>query len=149
MFVGLVASSVDVRRLHQSTLCNIFARESDEALVGCFLLFGSTLSRAGPSNKASNLCLQQSTIIVSNNGGAYPWRRRFNLADLDSAPPKEVLSLELTALRIVPLIAPSKSSWTAGGMGVVAPISATAWASGGQGPLISGQGRGIGVLRSY
>ena len=82
---------------------------------------------------------------MADDGGAYPRRSRFNLADLDSTPPVEVLSLGLVSLTIVPSITPSASSWTAGGMGVVAPISAAAWASRGQHSLLSGWG---GVLVS-
>ena len=77
---------------------------------------------------------------MSEDGGAYPWRSRFNLANLDSPPPEDVLSLELASLTIVPSIDPSASSWTAGGMGVVAPISAAARVSRGQRSLLSGRG---------
>ena len=77
---------------------------------------------------------------MADDGEAYPRRRRFNLADLDSTPPVEVLSLGLTALTIVPSIDPSASSWTAVGMSGVAPISAVARAS--RGPRASLSGRG-------
>ena len=53
---------------------------------------------------------------MADDGGAYPWRSRFNLADLDSTLPLEVLSLGLALLTIFPLIDPSTSSWTAGGI---------------------------------
>ena len=80
---------------------------------------------------------------MADDGGAYPWRSRFNLADLDSTLPLEVLSLGLALLTIFPLIDPSTSSWTAGGMSGVAPISAGRRASRGQ------PGGGIGVLWPY
>ena len=68
--------------------------------------------------------LSAPTTIMADYGGAYPRRSLFNLADLDSTPPVEELSLGLSSLTIVPSIDPSASSWTAGGMGGVAPISA-------------------------
>ena len=86
---------------------------------------------------------------MSGNGEAYPWRRRFNLADLDLTPPEDVLALELMALSIVPSITPDKSSWTAGGLSAVAPISAAAWVARGLRSLFSVWGGGTGVLRSY
>ena len=86
---------------------------------------------------------------MSGNGEAYPWRRRFNLADLDLTPPENVLALELMALSIVPSITPDKSSWTAGGLRMVALISAAARVAHGLCPSFSGQGGGIGVLWSY
>ena len=78
---------------------------------------------------------------------AYPRRSRFNLANLDSTPPVEVLSVGLASLTIVPSIDPSASSWTAGGMSGVAPISAIAWASRGQCSSLSGRG-GVSVSSS-
>ena len=86
---------------------------------------------------------------MSGDDEAYPWRRWFNLADLDSTPPEDVLSLGLMALTIIPSIAPDESSWTAGGLSVVAPISAAAWVARGLRPSFRGRGGGIGVLRSY
>ena len=93
--------------------------------------------------------LSAPTTIMADYGGAYPRRSLFNLADLDSTPPVEELSLGLSSLTIVPSIDPSASSWTAGGMGGVAPISAATWASRGQRSCLSGRGGGIGVLQSY
>ena len=61
---------------------------------------------------------------MADDVGAYPRRSQFNLSDLDSTPPVEVLSLGLASLTIVPSVDPSVSSWTAGGMSDVAPISA-------------------------
>ena len=87
---------------------------------------------------------------MSGDGEAYPWCRWFNLADLDSTPPEDVLSLGLTELTIIPSIAPDESSWTAGGLSAVAPISAAARVARGLRPSSSGQGGGgISVLRSY
>ena len=77
---------------------------------------------------------------MSGNGEAYPWRRRFNLADLDSTLPEDVLSLGLTALTIIPSIAPDESSWTAGGLSAVAPISAVARVAHCLRPSSSGRG---------
>ena len=77
---------------------------------------------------------------MSGDGEAYPWRRWFNLANLDSTPPEDVLSLGLMALTIIPSITPDESSWTAGGLSVVAPISAAAWVARGLRPSFSGRG---------
>jgi hypothetical protein len=74
---------------------------------------------------------------MSGDGEACPWRRRFNLTNLDSTPPKDVLALELTVLTIVPSIAPDESSWTARGLSVVAPISAAARVAHGLRPSFS------------
>ena len=74
------------------------------------------------------------------DGKAYPWRRWFNLADLDLTLPEDVLSLGLTALTIIPLMAPDKSSWTAGDSSAVAPISAAARVAHGLRPSSSGWG---------
>ncbi len=83
---------------------------------------------------------------MADDEGAYPRRSRFNLSDLDSTPPVEVLSLGLTSLIIVPSIDPSASSWTAGGMSGVAPILAIGRGSRGLRSSLGGQGGGIGVL---
>ena len=83
-----------------------------------------------------------------NDGGAHPRRCWSYLANLYSPPLKEVLSLGLTGLMIVPLTAPSESSWMGGdgrcgtylGRGLGAARSAC---------LDQRAGGGIGVLRSY
>jgi hypothetical protein len=77
---------------------------------------------------------------MADDEGAYPRRSRFNLSDLDSTPPVEVLSLGLTSLIIVPSIDPSASSWTAGGMSGVAPILAIGRGSRGLRSSLGGQG---------
>ncbi len=52
----------------------------------------SSVRWVGRSFRRSVSVIFTSTTIMSDDGGAYPWRSRFNLANLDSTPPEEVLS---------------------------------------------------------